>query len=498
MTKMRQAAFVVGVLLIVFLAYAVGKRHGLSSATNTAERHVLYYVDPMHPAYKSNSPGIAPDCGMRLEPVYEDEAAKGTAKVALALPKGAVQIDGSIQQLLGIRVAPVEVNGGAHTVHAVGRVVPEDTRVYRINAGGEGFIRETSRDSVGTFVRKNEKLATYYNPEVLPVASGLLAAAQGVPGALGKDGARTLAYPGAVSKQGVSSLQGYSDRLRNLGMSDHQIGEMLENKQLPQSVDVVSPADGFILAKNITAGQHFDHDMEFYRIADLSRVWINAEVYEEDARYLTPGAAAQISVAGQTRTLKARVTDTLPLTDSESQTVSIRLEVENPGAMLRPDMLVNVEFPIAVSPGITVPIDAVVDSGSLKRVYVERSDGAFEPREVETGRSFGDRTEIVKGLSRGDRVVTTATFLVDSESRLKAMAPPPAAVHNDAATQRRTVATETVTDPVCGMGTDKAKAIASGNIIESAGKTYYFCSARCKSKFHGEPSTSAFNNGAQP
>jgi Cu(I)/Ag(I) efflux system membrane fusion protein len=457
---------------------------------------VLYYVDPMHPAYKSNSPGIAPDCGMRLEPVYEEDAAKATAQVALSLSRGAVQIDGSIQQLVGIRVAPVEVSGGRRIISAVGRVIPEDTRVFRINAGIDGFIRDTSGDSVGTFVHKDHKLATYYSPEILPVASGLLAAAQGVPGSVGKDGSRTVAFPGGISKQGVSSLQGYSDRLRNLGMSEVQMEEMIQSKQLPESIDVVSPADGFIVAKNISAGQHFDRDMEFYRIADLSRVWVNAEVYEEDARYLAPGALAEIRLTGQRRTLTARVTDTLPETDPESHIAKIRLEVENPGSMLRPDMLVNIELPIALSAGITVPVDAVVDSGASKRVYVERSEGVFEPREVETGRSFGERTEIVKGLSRGDRVVTTATFLVDSESRLKAMAPM-APEHVEVPNKPEPVAAQTVTDPVCGMGTDKAKAIASGNVITSGGKTYYFCSARCKSKFHGNNTTAALN-GAQP
>jgi YHS domain-containing protein len=494
---MRQAALIAGIFLIALFAYVAGRRHGLTSASNGRERHALYYVDPMHPAYKSNSPGIAPDCGMKLEPVYADDAAKATAQVALPLPPGAVQIDGSVQQLLGIGVGTVEVSGGTRTIRAVGRVAPEDTRVYRINAGIDGFIRDAFGDSVGTFVRKDQKLASYYSPEVLPVASGLLAAAQAIPGAVGKDGSRTVPFPGAVSRQGVSSLQGYADRLRNLGMSDFQIQAMIKSKELPESIDVVSPADGFILAKNISAGQHFDRDMEFYRVADLSRVWVNAEVYEEDARYLPAGTAAEVRVTGQSRALRARVTDALPETDAESHIVKIRLEAENPGSMLRPDMLVNVELPIALSPGITVPVDAVVDSGALKRVYVERSEGVFEPREVETGRSFGDRTEIVKGLSRGERVVTTATFLVDSESRLKGMAPT-AEGQGDAPAKAHAVAAETVTDPVCGMGTDKAKAIASGNVISAGGKTYYFCSARCKSKFHGDDSTTAVNNGAQP
>jgi len=275
-------------------------------------------------------------------------------------------------------------------------------------------------------VKKDQKLASYYSPDFLAVASGFLAASERVPGAVGTDGNRTMPFPGTLSKQGVSSMQGYTDRLRNLGMSDVQIKRMADSRQLPESIDIVAPADGFILARNISPGQHFDHDMEFYRMADLSRVWVVAEIYEQEAPYLHPGGLAQINLKNEGRQLPARIADSLPQSQAGGGTVKLRLEVDNPKFILRPEMVVDVELPIRVPPAVTVPVDALIDSGARSRVYVEHGEGIFEPREVETGWRFGERVEILRGVLPGERVVVEATFLVDSESRLKTPASGPA------------------------------------------------------------------------
>src|SRR5215470_14318145 len=358
---------------------------------------------------------------MALEPVYADSA---TAPGATAsVPPGAVEIDSASQRLVGIRVATPEKTSGTHTVRFQGRVVPEDTRTYLVNAGMDGFVRETFNDSVGELVKKDQKLATSYVADTLSVASGFLAASAAMPGAAGKDGARTVPYPGAVSKQGVSSIQGYTDRLRNLGVSESQIRQMAENHQLPETVDIVSPADGFILARNITAGQHFERSTEFYRIADLSQVWIVADVFGADAQNIRPGAVARVSMHDQRGTFSARVTNVLPQVDPETRVLKLRLEANNPGYALRPDMFVDVELPVAGPTGLTVPQDAVIDSGHEQRVFVERSTGVFEPRSVQIGWRSGDLVEIVHGLAEGERVVVEGTFLVDSESRLKNRVP---------------------------------------------------------------------------
>jgi RND family efflux transporter MFP subunit len=360
---------------------------------------------------------------MRLEPVYADSASLSAATVPV--PAGAFAIDPASQRLVGIRVATPEKTSGTHTMRFLGRVAPEDTRTYLVNSGMDGFIRETFNDSVGAFVKKDQKLATSYVGETLSVASGYLAATAGVQGAVGKDGSRTVPFPGAVSKQGVSSIQGYTDRLRNLGLSEAQIRQMAESHTLPETVDIVSPADGFILARNITAGQHFDRSTEFYRIADLSQVWIVADVFGGDAQNVQAGAVARVTLPDQRGTFSARVTNFLPQVDPQTRVLKLRLEANNPGYALRPDTFVDVELPVGGPAGLTVPQDAVIDSGYEQRVFVERSAGVFEPRSVQIGWRSGDRVEIVHGLAEGERVVVEGTFLVDSESRLRSSAQQP-------------------------------------------------------------------------
>jgi len=492
---MKRAIYAVVLGLLMVLSYAAGWRHTARHATESASaRRVLYWVDPMHPDYKSDHPGIAPDCGMPLEPVYADPATTLTSS-SMPQPAGTVGIDSERQQIFGIRVVPVEKTSGTRTLRILGRVLPEDTRVYTINSGMAGFVRETYNDSVGVQVKKDQKLATYYGADSLSVASGFLAATR-VPGYPSKDGNRTTEYPGAVNRQGVSSVQGYTDRLLNLGMSEVQIEHMATTGQLPESIDIVAPADGFILARNITPGQHFDRSTEFYRIADLSRVWILADIFGSEAQYFRPGALARVTLPDQGKTFSARVSPVLPQVDASTRTLKLRLEADNPTFALRPDMFVDVELEAPARPGLTVPLDALIDSGRQQRVFVERSSGIFEPREVQTGWRFGDRVQIVHGLAEGERVVTSGTFLVDSESRLKTVAPPPRSQdrgedENDAGTPQteRWIAAHggKVKDPTCGMMIDAAKAVEEGNTLSRDGTTYYFCSKSCKQKFSQQP-----------
>jgi Cu(I)/Ag(I) efflux system membrane fusion protein len=487
MSRIRITGLAIALVALIAASYGLGRRSSHSQTSGKTGRRVLYYVDPMHPNYRSDKPGIAPDCGMQLEPVYAEEIANASAASFLSpeLPPGAVSIGEARQKLLGIRVAAVEKSTARRTVRVVGRVVPEDTRVYRINSGVDGFIRETYQDSVGIRVKKDQKLASYYAPDFVAAASGFLAANERV--------------PGSVTKEGSRSIQNYADRLRNLGMSDQQIKRIAESRQLPESIDVVAPADGFILARNISPGQHFDHDMEFYRIGDLRQVWVVAEVFEQEARYLRPGGQAQITLSNEGRQLPARIADSLPQSEIGGGTVKLRLELENPGFLLRPEMLVDVELPVRLPPAVTVPLDALVDSGVRSRVYVERGEGIFEPREVETGWRFGERVQILHGVQPGERVVVAATFLVDSESRLRTPGSVPAPPgmpkiekHASAAGHAATMAMKKkAKDPNCGMLVDTADSAASGLTLDRNGETLYFCSTKCKKEFANDPAGAA-------
>jgi len=404
--------------ILVFSAIVVGfvlRQHQSGVLASGTARRVLYYVDPMHPAYKSDKPGIAPDCGMQLVPVYEGDGAKVAASgVSKQSTPGTVSIDSERQQLIGIGVAAVEKTSGTRTLRIPGRVAEDESRVYRVNASLEGFVRETHGDTVGSPVKKDQVLAVIYSPEFFSVIAGYVSASEQAQNSADKGDAA-----GIRNSLGVKV---WADRLRNLGMSEAQVQEIYLTRKTPEGVYIVSPADGFIVARNINAGLRFDRNMEFYRIADLSHVWIVGDLIGGEPQYLHPGAVARITLPNLKISLSAHVSNILPQIDPSSRALKLRLEADNRNYALRPDMFVDVDLTVATPPGLSVPADAVLDFGYSKRVFVDRGNGIFEPREVDTGEPYGDRVQILRGLAEGEKVVASGTFLVDSESRLTSSA----------------------------------------------------------------------------
>jgi len=401
-----------------FLAGSWYNQHKMSAGIRPGPPKPLYYVDPMHPAYRSDKPGIAPDCGMQLEPVYAGQLTTvSSSNGSSHLPAGAVQIDAAKQQLFGVRVSSVEETSGAYKLRLLGRVAPDEGRTYKLNAGIEGYIQEVSSVSTGSFVRKDQVLATFAAPNAsMTLQTYILNLGA-------EDRFKKSAAEGTVEGQSMpatnANLQLRLQQLQNLGMSALQMEEIRHTRQIPDTIKIVSPVDGFVLARNVSPGQKFERDAEWFRIADLRRVWILADVFSNDAQYIRPGAKVRVTVPGQFRTLEARVSNVLPQFDTSTQSLKARIEIDNPGYILRPDMFVDVELPVSYSRAIVVPAGAVVDSGSSKTVFVERGEGLFTTRMVETRRRFDDRVEIVKGLEPGERIVVSGNFMVSSESRLK-------------------------------------------------------------------------------
>jgi membrane fusion protein, copper/silver efflux system len=472
---MKKAAFAIFLLLFFAGAFRAGVWFNQRAAArngHVGERKVLYYVDPMHPAYKSDKPGIAPDCGMQLVAVYADEGAAALAHTAdSGMPAGTVSISPEKQQLIGVRVSRVEEAFGPHTLRLFGRVAPDEARVYKLNAGIEGYVQEVAEATTGSQVKKNQLLATFSAPNAtMTIQTYILNLGA-------EDRFKKSAAEGSPEGQSVpaanANVQQRIQQLQNVGMSVLQMEEIKRTRQIPESIKILAPADGFVLARNVSPGQKFERGAEWYRIADLSRVWILADVFENDVQYLRPGVGAQVSLPNQKKTLAARVTDVLPQFDPATRTLKVRLELDNPGFAFRPDMFVNVELPIKLPPGISVPVDAVLDSGTKTTVFVDRGKGVFEPRKVETGWHFGNRVQIVKGLMAGEQVVVSGNFLIDSESRLTAAA--------------AAVPSASSKDPACGMLVDEQRAKAAGNLVEYRGKTYLFCSDGCKRNFQNSP-----------
>jgi Cu(I)/Ag(I) efflux system membrane fusion protein len=401
----KRLVYVVPLLVCALLGFVLGQFRLPVKASSS--REPLYYVDPMHPSYKSSKPGIAPDCGMELVPVYADDLAK---QAAASAAKGTVSIDSATQQLYGIQLAKVARSSGVENIRVLGRVAADETRVYHLNLGSEGYVKETHDDAVGNFVKKDQHLAVVYSPEFLTVVGGYLSASE--------RSASSSVRENTALNQNAASAEARADRLRILGMSDAQIEEISETRKIPEDIYVVSPTDGFILSRSITPGQRFERHDPLYTIADLSHVWIIAEVFGKDAQSFRPGTMATATKPDTGEVFHARVSNVLPQVDPSTRTLKVRLELDNPRYELRPDMFVNVELPVSHPRGLTVPVDAVMQSGLHERVFV-KTDNGFEPREVLTGWRLDDRVEIVSGLKEDETVVSAGTFLIDSESRLQ-------------------------------------------------------------------------------
>jgi membrane fusion protein, copper/silver efflux system len=398
-----------GYCLLVAAALVAGIVLGRFSESRTTQAHrVLYYVDPMHPAYRSDKPGVAPDCGMKLVPVYAEDSRKSL----LSASAESVGVDPATRQLFGIQLTKVEKSTGRASMKVFARVMADETRVFHVNLGTDGYVKETHDDAVGSYVRKDQHLAIVYSPEFLSLAGGFLSANERSPGGPGKDN-------NAASLQGAATSQARADRLRNLGMSDAQIDELTTTRKIPEDIYVVAPTNGYVLARNISPGQRFERHAELYTIADLSRVWVIAELFGADRTALRPGTVVRITAPDISEVFAAQVSNALPEIDPVSRSLKVRLDVDNPRVALRPNMLVIVELPVSLSPGLTVPSSAILDSGLSKRVFVKTDQDTFAARTVETGWQQDNRVQILKGLQEGDSVVSDGTFLVDSESRLR-------------------------------------------------------------------------------
>jgi len=472
---MKKHLNLIGLIVLIVISFLLGMvfRGGRSGSSDSdGGRKVLYYIDPMHPSYKSDNPGIAPDCGMKLEPVYADGGAGVSASSESAsAPPGTVKISSDRQQLIGVKTGIVEKKPVSQTIRMLGRVAVDETRIFRINATIDGWITQTYPNATGSLVKKNETLAGFYSSEFLSAQQAYLFALRSED----RVGSQNSQLPGkdAQLQQFAVNIQQYRDSLKNLGMGDAQIEEIGRTRRYTQTINVTSPADGIILARNVSQGQRFEKATELYRIADLSHVWILADVFENEAQFFTPGIRAKVTLPNQNRTFTAKVSNAVPQFDPASRTLKLRLEVDNPGFALKPDMFVDVELPVNYQPGIAVPVDAVVDTGLRKIVFVDRGDGTFEPRRVETGWRRGGLVEITRGLMNKERIVVSGTFMIDSESRMQAAA--------------MGIYDEGVMDPVCGMYIDEKKAKAAGKAAKFGGNAYYFCSPECKHDFEMDP-----------
>lgn len=486
---MKRTPVIVAVAVaIVILGFVAGRMTVRRIDQSTAAgRRVLYYVDPMHPAYRSDKPGIAPDCGMALVPVYEGE----TTSPGASLPNGSVALSPERQKLIGIRIATVTRSSGSRIVRTTGRIAADDNHLYKMVAGIDGWVESLESNPPGTLVKKNQKLATLYGLDIRIAETNYLGYLSGV---------ERLKATMQQKDQAMieDSSQVNEEQLRLLGMGDAQLKLLRETHHATSNLDLVAPGDGIVLSRGISPKQRFEKGTELYRIADLGKVWITADIHGEDGQP-KPGTRVKVTIPELGKTIQATVTPSTPLFDEASRTLKLRLEASNPGFLMRPDMFVDVEFESKVPAGLPIPAGAVLDSGLRKIVYVETSEGIFEPRPVEIAATYGDQVTVAGGIKEGDRIVVSGNFLLDSESRMRsASSAAPAAQNAPRAggmppQTRATAAPGEMLDPVCGMPLKPGEVKFTETY---QGKKYYLCSDSCRDKFLANPAKFAGENAA--
>jgi Cu(I)/Ag(I) efflux system membrane fusion protein len=465
------AKFILALLLAAgfFFAGYLANRHKDPAASPASAALAAKYACPMHPQYKSDHAGDCPVCGMRLEPVSAAVAGDEPDAADSGTP-GLVHISAAKQQLIGVRTNEVRQGSYSHQLRVPGRITVDDDRLYRIIAATEGWILDLGKNAAGRFVKENQLLASYYTRDLLATERLFLLSIGANDGSQ-----REYTNLGTIRTAGSAIQQFPVDSLRGLGMSDLQIGELQRTRTAAPHVNIYSPVAGYILARNISPKQRFEKGTEFYRIADISHVWVQTDIFEKDREFVRPGCKAKIRSQG--REFDARMSDVLPQLDPQSRTLKTRFELDNPGNILLPDMFVNMELHLETPEAITVPTDAVIDSGRCKIVYVESSDAVFEPRLVETGWRRGDRVQITHGLKPGERIVVSGNFLIDSESRMRM---PDG--HNASSSAEKA---KLVRDLVCAMTVDPK---SPGTLrMRYKGETYYFCSEMCRKSFDANP-----------
>ena len=378
---------------------------GVNSAKQ--ERKILYYRNPMGLPDTSPTPKKDP-MGMDYIAVYEGEAD--------AEPASANQIKISTDkvQKLGVRTEAASMKAIDKIVRAAARIEPDERRVYLIAPKFEGYVERLHVSATGQAVGKGQPLFEVYSPELVSAQREYAIAAQGVQSL---KGAESGAQAG-MKQLAESALL----RLKNWDISEEQIKALAKSGDARRTLTFRSPVSGIVTEKKALQGMRFMPGEMLYQIADLSSVWALADVFEQDIGLVKSGAKAKVKInAYPDKVFEGTIAYVYPTLKAETRTMQVRVELPNPGLLIKPGMFAQVELAVPVRANtVTVPVSAVIDSGTRRIVLVQVKEGRFEPREVKLGARSDDYVEVLEGVRDGELVVVAANFLIDAESNLKA------------------------------------------------------------------------------
>ncbi|MEO8340923.1 MAG: efflux RND transporter periplasmic adaptor subunit [Nitrospirota bacterium] len=327
-------------------------------------------------------------------------------------PSGAVVVPAVMRQLIGVRSAPVGIATLGQEIRAVGTVGYDERGLTQVAVKTSGWVREVFVDSIGRPVRKGEPLFTLYSPDLLATQDEYLLALRAQ---------RQLATSplDEIKINAASLVVSARERLRLWDLNDAQIDALGRRGKAEPALTVFAPSSGIVLKREALPGRYVEPGTTLYEVADLSTVWISADIYESEVAAVGLNQRASVTFASYPGdTFQGRVSYVYPTLNTESRTVRVRLELPNPGLKLKPGMYGNVTVQTDVVNTLVIPKEAVLDTGLRQLVFMDRGQGRYEPASVKLGRRSQDDVEVLEGLKEGDRIVTSANFLLDAESKL--------------------------------------------------------------------------------
>jgi Cu(I)/Ag(I) efflux system membrane fusion protein len=417
----------------VFLLFAVSAMTACSKAKSTSglDPSVAYYTCTMHPSVKSQDPNAkCPICSMDLVPVMKKDAqvsphSHGTAHptASTSLPEAGSTNEFTVpserQQQIGVTYATVERRPLTYTIRSVGNIMPDKAREWAFVARVEGYVQKLLVTSPGEKVEKDQPLLMIYSPDLLTAQHEFINILQ----------SRDRAPTAAARQSAEQSIPAARFRLEQWNVTAAQIAELEKSRTVSQVLTLNSPLTGVIEDVPAVLGQKFMSGDRLVEVADLSNVWVWAEFYENELPVLKKGLKATITTAAyQGKKFEGEIALVSPFLEPKKRTVKVRIDIPNPELELRPGMYADIELAINSGEGLTIPVSAVMPTGGRTLVFVDKGEGRLEPRFVDIGKKYGAFYLVNDGLRSGERVVASANFLIDAESKVQgavnAFAPP--------------------------------------------------------------------------
>lgn len=409
-----RALKIVSFLLAAAVLVAGGYFAGTRNAPAAAAAKELWHC-PMHPEFTSDRQQPCPICGMDLVKVDGPGASGAAAPVGEAVAgRVPLTLSADKRQRLGVASEPVRRGEGTRSLRTVGVVAVDERRLHHVHTRFEGYVEHLHVDFVGKHVTAGEPLLSIFSPELVATQQEFLLALRAQ---------REMEQKGApdTAAGGRGLLDAARQRLLLWDIPADELARLEVSGTPQRTLELRAQSSGYVVAKNVYHGMRVMPQDTLFDIADLSRLWVLADVYEHDLPQVRVGMPGLIKVPSLgDRALRGVVTYVAPTVEEKTRTVKVRLEVDNPGGRLKPDMYVDVALQAGGGPALVVPFAAVIDAGERRLVFLDHGDGRYEPREVRLGARAEGGYEVLSGLVEGDRVVTAANFLIDSESSLEA------------------------------------------------------------------------------